>query len=702
MRCEQNVRYPRASARLSGDVGGTFTDVVVERDGRRWSKKVLTTRREPERGLLDGVDALLAAAGLSAADISWFVHGTTLATNALLERRGARTALLTTAGFRDVLEIGYESRHDSYDLWQKKAAPLVPREWRYIVSERLAADGSVLLPLDETSVVLAAAAMERSNIESVAIAFLHSYVQGDHERRARDVVRRLLPGVSISLSCEVCPEIREYDRFSTTVANAYVKPLTSRYLSRLADELERRGFRCPLLLMTSSGGVTPIALASDNPVRLVESGPAGGAILAAAVASQLSEPHVLSFDMGGTTAKICFIANAGPQIARAFEVDRSARFRKGSGLPLRIPVVELVEIGAGGGSVISIDGLRRIKVGPHSAGSEPGPACYRRGNTRPTVTDADLVAGRIEASRFAGGSIPLSVDLATDAMEREVAMPLELNVDEAACAAIEIVDETMTNAARVHGTELGKDIRRHTLIAFGGAAPLHAARVALKIGIDRIVVPRSAGVGSAVGFLLAAVSHETVATRRVLLSDFAPNSFASIERDLREQTKSVQSALGTTQLIESWKADMRYVGQGTEISVSFNPTAVTADLLRQEFETRYRQLFGRAIPQGSIEVISWQLSLSTKSGMELSAPPAVAPINRPKSTLRSALSLESGEWVEHTVIERASLEVGVKHRGPVLVVEDDTTTMVPADFAVHLEPHGHLILERVSRRDVAS
>ncbi|MFN0182493.1 MAG: hydantoinase/oxoprolinase family protein, partial [Aquabacterium sp.] len=394
-------------ARLAADIGGTFTDVVLQVGPRRHSAKVLTTPRAPEQGMLDGIGQVLAAAGLALPDVGLLVHGTTLATNALIERRGARTALLTTTGFRDVLEMGYEKRYEHYDLNLELPPPLVPREWRLTVAERMTAQGRVHVPLDMAALEPLAQQLEAGGIEALAIGFLHSYANDAHERAAGAWLQQRLPQLHITLSSAVCPEIREYERLSTACANAYVQPLMASYLARLDTQLAAQGFSGALMLMTSGGGLTTLQTARAYPVRLVESGPAGGAILAAGLARALDLPQVLSFDMGGTTAKICFIADGQPEHSRSFEVARVWRNLKGSGLPVRIPVTEMVEIGAGGGSIARVDAMRRIQVGPTSAGSEPGPACYGRGGTQPTVTDANVVLGRISPQGFAAGTVTL-------------------------------------------------------------------------------------------------------------------------------------------------------------------------------------------------------------------------------------------------------------------------------------------------------
>ena len=511
---------PSPAIRLGVDIGGTFTDVALEIGARRYTAKGLTTPRAPEQAVLAIVRSVIAEAGIAPGDVELIIHGTTLATNALIERKGAKTALLTTEGFRDVIEIRHENRFEQYDVNIDLPPPLVPRRLRLPIRERIDAQGDVLVPLDEASVVRAIDTLEVGEVEAVAVGFLHSFTNPDHERQVGEALARRLPDVAVSLSAEVSPEMREYERFNTACANAYLQPLMGSYVATLERQFVAAGFRCPMLLMTSGGGITTTATAIRFPVRLVESGPAGGAIFAACIARQHGLDQVVSFDMGGTTAKICFIDKARPQTARAFEVARMYRFVKGSGLPLRIPVIEMVEIGAGGGSIAGVDALGRIAVGPHSAGSEPGPACYGRGGDKPTVTDADVALGRIDPATFSGGTMTLDAAGAERAIAAQIGDKLGLATDHAALGISEMVDENMANAARVHGIESGKDLGSRTLIAFGGAAPLHAARVAEKLGIGRVLIPANASVGSAVGLLRAPVAYEIVRGRLMRLSSF--------------------------------------------------------------------------------------------------------------------------------------------------------------------------------------
>jgi N-methylhydantoinase A len=685
--------------RLAADIGGTFTDVVLEAGGRRRTRKVLTTPAAPEEGVLEGVSLVLEDAGLRFSDIDIFVHGTTLATNAIIERRGARTALVATQGFRDVLEIGTESRYDQYDLTLEKPVPLVPRALRFTVPERVDAEGQVRLPLDEAAVVALAPELEKAGVQAVAFAFLHAYANPVHEQRAAAVLKALLPGLSITMAHEVCPEIREYERTSTAVANAYVQPLMEGYLGRMRDALQARQYRGATYLVTSGGGLTALETAQKFPVRLVESGPAGGAIFAAQVALRANEPKVLSFDMGGTTAKICLIQKGEPATSRFFEVDRTARFLKGSGLPLRIPVIEMVEIGAGGGSIAQVDAMQRVTVGPESASSVPGPACYGHGGTRPAVTDADVAMGLIEPEGFAGGSMTLRPDLSRDALGREIGEKLGLSPEMSAYAVYEMVCENMASAARVHAAERGAVIGQHTMIAFGGAAPLHAARVAEKVGVSRVLVPPNAGVGSAVGFLAAPVAYEIVRSRHARVDEsFDGASVSELFAEMASAARAlVEPGARGAPLFERRMAFMRYVGQGHEITVLLpNRDLTAADVpeLRRIFEVEYAAQFARIIPAAAIEVLNWSVLVSTEA-KQPEAVPDVAPAEAPKpSGLRLIFDGRNERQVEVPVYRREAMPPGAVVPGPVVIAEDETTTYVSASFDAHIDGAGCIVMER--------
>ena len=688
----------RAPYRVGVDVGGTFTDVVLEHDGVHTTAKVLTTPNAPDDAVLAGVDDVLARAVVDPRAVGLLIHGTTLATNAIIERKGALAALVTTEGFRDVLDIGYESRYDQYDIMIEKPPALVPRERRLVVPERVDVHGRVLKPLDEAAVETVAGELARLEVESVGIGFLHSYANPAHERRAREIIAAALPEVSITLSSEACPEVREYERFCTTAANAYVQPLMSSYLGRLRTRLEARGFACPVLLMTSGGGLASLDAAIRFPIRLVESGPAGGAILATRVAAEMGLDKVISFDMGGTTAKICLINDYAPQTAREFEVDREARFTRGSGIPLRIPVIEMVEIGAGGGSIARVDAMGRIAVGPDSAGADPGPAAYGRGGTAPTITDADIALGRIDPRRFAGGKISLDVEAAHRAIATGVAEPLGLDGRMAAFGITEMVDETMSNAARVHAVEQGKVAADHAVIAFGGAAPLHAGRLADKLGVDTIVVPTEAGVGSAVGFLRAPVAYEVVRSRNMRLRDFDPEAANAIIEEMHAEALAVvRSGAPDARLDEVRGAYMRYVGQGHEIFVAFPVRALGPGdrmVVQQAFDAEYARLYRRTIPEAEVEVLTWALTLSTVADhpvpVEDVAPrPAPAPLDH-----LPVPDLETGEEHDVPLYWRPDLAPGTRFEGPAIVAEDETSTFVTRRFAARVAANRYLVVER--------
>jgi N-methylhydantoinase A len=682
---------------LAIDIGGTFTDVVLEHGGARTETKVLTTPGEPERGVIEAVSLVLGSVPPKAVGV--VIHGTTLATNAIIERKGARVALVTTAGFRDSIEMAQENRFDQYDVFMERPEPLVPRYLRFGVTERMDARGHVRTALDPAQVRALADVLRRERIESVAIGFLHSYANPAHELAAREILAAALPGITITLSSEVCPEVREYERFSTACANAYVQPRMARYLAALRQRLDAFGLACPLLLMTSGGGLTTLETAIRFPIRLVESGPAGGAILAAHIARQKGIDAVLSFDMGGTTAKICLIDGGEPQAAREFEVDRRTRFLKGSGLPVRVPVVEMVEIGAGGGSIATLDPLRRIAVGPESAGADPGPACYGLGGTAPTVTDADLTLGRIDPVGFAGGRIRLQPERAQAALQRDVGDALGLDALTAAFGVSEMVEEAMANAARVHAVERGKDLGGRTLIAFGGGAPLHAARLAEKLGIADVLIPRGAGVGSAIGFLRAPVGFEVVRSRMMRISAFdaalANDLFAEMEA---EALGAVRLGAPHAEVAQVRTAEMRYAGQGHDIVVALPVRRFASDdapLFRAWFAAAYEALFGRTIPNLDMEIVSWTLrATAVASAAPAVASEAVTPFTPAPSGMRSVYDRVLGMLSDVPVYRRTDLASGAQIAGPAVITEDATTTIVGAAFTTSIEADGAIRLRR--------
>ena len=692
---------PRLAPKLAIDIGGTFTDLALEhtteQGPKRTTAKVLTTQDQPERGVLDGIAAILAQARIAPADIALLVHGTTLATNAIIERKGARTALVTTQGFRDVLAMGNESRYDQYDLNITLPEPLIPRHLRLTVPERLDNTGQVLLPLDEAAVAALIPKLRSEHVESVAIGYLHSFTNPAHERRTRDILAASLPDIPISLSSDVSPEMREWERFSTTAANAYVQPLIAGYLGRLETGLRAMGLPAPLFLMLSGGGLTTVATARRFPIRLVESGPAGGAIFAAHIARECGLSRILSFDMGGTTAKVCLIDDYQPQAARTFEVARVGRFKRGSGLPLRIPVIEMVEIGAGGGSLAHVDSLGRIAVGPESAGSTPGPACYARGGTAPAVTDANLVLGRYDPARFAGGAMPLDAQAATAALTTTIGKPLNLDTGLAALGVIEMVDENMANAARVHAVESGKTYAGRTLVAFGGGGPVHAYRVAEKIGIDHILVPSGAGVGSALGFLRAPVAYEVVRSLYQRLATFDPAAVSALLDDMAaEATATVAQGSFGAPTEQHRLAYMRYVGQGHEIPVPLPAHPLTehdVPALRVAFDVAYTRFYDRPVPGSDVEVMAYAVTVTTRPEAPAAsalAPPA--PSHEAHTLLvRDTATAAVTPWPVH---DRASLPAGAIIPGPAIITEAETSTLVGPAWTATVDARLYLDLRR--------
>ena len=684
--------------RLAVDIGGTFTELALEHAGGRTTAKVLTTSAAPEAGVMNGVRAILAAAGLAPSDIQLVIHGTTLATNAIIERKGARTALVTTEGFRDVLALGNESRYDQYDLNIVLPEPLVPRHLRLTVPERLDRQGRVLLPLDEAAVRALVPELEREAVESIAVGFLHGFVNPAHERRTAEILGEALPGVPISLASEVSPEMREWERFSTTAANAYVQPLMARYLRRLERDLREIGLAAPIFMMLSGGNLTTIETACRFPIRLVESGPAGGAIFSASVARQCGLDRVLSFDMGGTTAKVCLIDDYAPQASRSFEVARVGRFKKGSGLPLRIPVIEMVEIGAGGGSLAHLDALGRIAVGPESAGADPGPACYGRGGTRPAVTDANLTLGRYDPARFAGGSLALDTGAAAAALLSAVGGPLGLDAGMAALGVIEMVDENMANAARVHAIESGKTYDGRTMIAFGGGGPVHGTRIAEKIGITRMLVPSGAGVGSAIGFLRAPVGYEVVRSLYQRLGSLDLGAVNALLAAMADEAASVvaQGSFGA-ETEERRIAYMRYVGQGHEIAVPLPARPLTAadvPAIRAAYDAEYTRFYDRPVPGSDVEVMSYAVTVATLPPAS-AAPSTEAPAYQAEpartQTVRDTATGAIADWA---IYERDGLNPGARFAGPAIVAEAETSTLVGPGWSGRITAEGYIELIR--------
>ncbi|MEM7733721.1 MAG: hydantoinase/oxoprolinase family protein [Pseudomonadota bacterium] len=680
--------------RLAIDIGGTFTDtVLMEGDTVLATTKTPTTPQNPTLGALDGVTHVMADRDW--ADVTGFVHGTTLATNALIERRGARVATITNEGFRDILEIAYERRYSQYDINLKKPDLIVPRDRAFTIAGRMDVSGSEITPLDKSAIPALVTALRDAGTEAIAICLLHAYANPAHEVRLRALLQAELPGLAISLSHEVSPEAREFDRLCTTIANAYIQPLMSDYLSDFAKQFAARGITCPILMMTAGGGMTTLKTAAALPIRLVESGPAGGAILAARVAEDAGETDVLSFDMGGTTAKLCLIDNYRPQTARRFEIARAERFIKGSGMPVRIPVLEMIEIGAGGGSIASADRLGRIQVGPQSAGSEPGPAAFGKGGTHPTVTDADILQGLIEPASFAEGRLRIDITKSEDALTTDLGDPLGLTPQEAAAGISEIVDENMAGAGRMHAVESGKDLSTRTMIAFGGNGPLHATRVARRAGVRRILIPHDPGVGSAVGFLYAPVSFEIVRSRYAMLDTLDIPGLNAFFTAMIQEAETVVRAGATGPLDRTRSAFMRYHGQGHEIEIPLPDRDLTADdldTLREAFEQEYRTQFSRAVPGMTIEILNWSTRVASRTDHRRDAVRKGAASSPTPARHTTILCEVTNTQSSAAIHERDTLQPGAQIPGPALIIEPQTTTYVSADFTAQVAPNGTLIL----------
>ncbi|MEZ8006109.1 MAG: hydantoinase/oxoprolinase family protein [Amylibacter sp.] len=688
----------KQSVRLGIDIGGTFTDVVLEVGNQTYSTKVLTTYIAPENAIIDGIQQVCTKAIIQPSDINQIIHGTTLATNALIERRGAKTALITTQGFRDVIEMRTESRFEQYDLNLTLPDPLLPRQMRYTVPGRIDASGNELKPLTRADILPIIDEIAAAGYQSVAIGLIHSYLNDTHEKLVRDVLAESIPDIMISLSSEVSPQMREYERFNTVVANAYIKPLMKSYLGRLEGRLQDEGINCNVFLMHSGGGIISIESAANFPVRLVESGPAGGAVFAANIAAKYGLDKVLSFDMGGTTAKICLIKNQTPKTSRVFEVARTYRFKKGSGMPISIPVIDMVEIGAGGGSLANIDAMRQIRVGPESAGSEPGPACYGRGGAKPAVTDADLILGRLDPNNFAGGSIKLDASLAENALKSELGDQLKMDATTSAFGLAEVVDENMANAARVHAVENGEDLSEYTMIAFGGAAPLHAGRLCEKLGVNRLLVPPGAGVGSAIGFLRAPFSFEANRSVYMTLKSFDPKKVKDILSNLKiEATAFVQNCNTVSPILAEFKVYMRYSGQGWEIPITLNENQAMNPNV-SEFENRfiedYTKLFGRPVEGMNIEITVWSVNATTppetvsRVAEKIAGEAALIQCNR--NLFDPALA----EFVNASVILREHMKSGSITQGPSIITEDETTIIVPSSRDAICQPDGCIDITR--------
>ncbi len=682
--------------RIAVDIGGTFTDIALDNGASLYTAKTLTTQDDPVRGVMDVIRIACDDAGCASASIASVIHGTTLATNALIERKGARVGLITTEGFRDIIEIAYERRYDQYDIFIDKPDLLVTREDCWTVPERIDADGNILQALDSGKLNSLLREVDRRGIESLAICLLHSYLNPIHEQALRDQIQARRPNLSITLSSEVCPEIREFDRACTAIANAYIKPLMARYLSDLSAALIDEGVSAPLFIVTSGGGMTTLETATRFPIRLVESGPSGGAVLAARIARECGIDGALSFDMGGTTAKLCLIDQGAPQRSRQFEIGRAARFVKGSGLPVRIPVVEMIEIGAGGGSIARVDSLQRLVVGPDSAGSDPGPACYGRGGEQPTVTDSDVALGFIDPKTFAEKRVRLYPKAATAAIRKQISSPLKFSASQGAYGISQMVDENMSNAARVHAVEHGKEISARTMIAFGGNGPLHATRVAHKIGVSRIIIPRDPGVGSAVGFLSAPISYEIIRSLYMRGESLDVGAVSKLFAEMEDEGRAVvQAGAPRTRLEQRRFAFMRYQGQGHEIEIPLPAGKLGAGLgreIRKRFDALYQQQYGRTVPNVDVEFINWAYVAATPAPQTRRVPPPRRRRTPRPAAMRKIYWGQQRKTLSVPCFQRDALQAGDQVKGPALIIEAQTTTLVSPEFDALVDRVGNIIL----------
>ncbi len=683
--------------RVGVDIGGTFTDLILIDDatGDLTVGKVLTTPDDPSRAVAEVLSEALVRANAPPEEVQHVIHGTTLVTNAVIERKGARTALLTTRGFRDAYEIAREHRYDLYDLFLEMPAPLVPRHLRLEIDERIYADGTVARAPDEHAVAALVAELRDKGIEAIAICFLHSYANPEHEQLVGAIVGEIAPGVRVSLSSEVVPEIREYERTSTTVVNVYVQALVEDYLAQLVHRLTELHIGGELFMMLSSGGISTVETASRFPLRLLESGPAGGALASAYYGEQANVGDLLAFDMGGTTAKLCVIEDGRPLTSTEFEVDRKYRFKKGSGLPVKVPVVDLIEIGAGGGSIARVDSLGLLKVGPDSAGANPGPACYGRGGTEPTITDADLLLGYLDPGFFLGGRLALDLAAAAQAIRTRLAEPLGMSPVRAAWGIHQLVDEGMASAARVHAIERGKDPRGLPLFAFGGAGPGHGFGVASILHSPRLIVPFGAGVTSTVGFLTAPLAFDFV---RSFLSQLDAVDWAHLNQvldDMAAQGDAIlaRSGVPADERHISRQADVRYAGQGHEIRIDLPDGRLGAQNLpaiRDTFEQVYRALFGRTGPDVPLEGVSWRvLASGPRPFVRLNAGPSA----EPKTALKGQRPVYFPDWQEHRptpVYDRYLLAPGAELAGPAIVEERESTTVIGPGARIQIDESRNL------------
>ena len=689
--------------KLGIDIGGTFTDFILLDEEGGWMEvgKCLTTPEDPSHAVREGFGEILRRAGKKGEDVFIIIHGTTLVSNTLIERKGSRTGLITTSGFRDVLETGNEVRYELFDLNLERPEPLVPRYLRREISQRMTSEGEILLDLNPEEVRQIARYLREEGAISVAVCLLHSYMNPDHENRIHDLLREEFPDLHISLSSRVNPEIREYERTSTTVANAYVQPLVKKYLRQVEGQLKDRGFRGNLYIMLSSGGITTVNTAEEFPIRLCESGPAAGALVSGYYARKMGIKDLISFDMGGTTAKICLIQDGKPSLAREFEAARIRRFQKGSGFALKVPAMEMIEIGAGGGSIGIIDRLGLMKVGPESAGAYPGPACYGFGGTNPTVTDAALILGYLNPDYFLGGEMALRMDLARKAMKDRLADPLGISIEAAAMGVNRIVTENMAMATRIHISEKGKDPRKYDLIAFGGAGPIHAFRIAEIMKLKRVVCPAAAGAASALGLLVAPMAVDLVRSYMAKLEGVDWKHVQRIFDEMEREATSILLAAGieSENILQERSADMRYAGQFYEIPSSIPLGNLGPEMIpkiTEDFYRAYDRAFGRHLTGSPVQVLTWRLRASCPfSGLKIHYPGKRSPAGASGiKGKRKAYFPDRGDFVETPIYDRYSLPSGTNLLGPAIIEERECTTIVGFQSRFSIDQNLNLIIDQ--------
>ena len=686
--------------RVGVDVGGTFTDFVLVDEKRDliFTGKRLTTPEDPSLAITNGLERLVSESGTSVPELDAVVHGTTLVANTIIERKGAKVGLITTKGFRDSLEMGREIRYDLYDLFFEKPEPLAPRFLRQPVDERIDAKGNVLRPLDENTLGAAAEKLVAEGVEAIAICFMHAYANDAHERQAKEILDAKYPDMPITTSTEVAPEIREYERANTACANAYVLPLMQRYLGDLSQKLSDQGLKQPLYLMQSGGGIASVTRGQAAPIHLIESGPAAGATAGAFYGRLTGTERVISFDMGGTTAKMCLIEEYEPEHAHEFEAGRVRRFKKGSGLPLKVPVIDLIEIGAGGGSLARVDNMGLLKVGPDSAGSEPGPVCYGLGGTQPAVTDADLLLGYLSPEYFLGGEMDLDLGLVKDAVEEKLANVTGLSVEEVAAGIHSIVNENMASATRMYIAEKGRDPRRYALVASGGAGPVHAYGMAKLLKISRVICPLGAGVLSALGFLVAAPGTDSVRSYVSRLENLDWDRLNRLFRDMEEEAMAqiVEAGADPATVTMRRRADMRYSGQGFEIDVPVPDGEMdgsAANVMRQSFLDKYQELFGRQIGDLPIEALTWRIFASGPTpNVELNFAGQQIDEEPSDKGERQVYFPETG-YATCKIYNRYALKPGDSFRGPAVIEERESTAVAGPDTTVSIDKYLNLVID---------